>query len=76
MKRDEAEAILNLPKEQAIEIILQLAEKADQFDQLQGVAPTTPSGMTPTYLKPNRVKRKKKPAALFLSPGNRIGKDR
>ncbi len=61
MKRDEAEAILNLPKEQTIEIILQLAEKADQFDRLQGVSPTTPSGMTPTYLKPNKSKRKKKP---------------
>jgi hypothetical protein len=60
--RDEAIAILQLPKDNAVDIILALAEKAEKYDQLWGkVSPTTPSGMTPPYLKPNRGKRKKRP---------------
>lgn len=62
MTRDEAIAILQLPKDNAVDIILALAEKAEKYDQLWGkVSPTTPSGMTPPYLKPNRGKRKKRP---------------
>ena len=58
MKRDEATAVLKLPEEQAISIILELAEKAEKYDQLhEGVSPSTPSSMTPTYLKPNKTKK-------------------
>jgi transposase len=62
MTRDEAIAILEKPIDQAIDIILALAEKAENYDQICGeVTPTTPSGMTPVYLKPTRGKRKKRP---------------
>ena len=60
--RDEAIAILNKPIDEAVVQILALAEKADKYDQLCGdISPTTPSGMTPVYLKPPPSKRKKKP---------------
>jgi hypothetical protein len=62
MTRDEAIAILKLPTDEAVDSILDLAEKAEKYDQLCGeVSPTTPSGMTPPYLKPPRGKRKKRP---------------
>lgn len=62
MTRNEAIAILKRPRDQAIDIILALAEKAEKYDQICGeVSPTTPSGMTPVYLKPSRGKRKKRP---------------
>jgi len=62
MKRDEAIAILQLPQNQAINAILALAEKAEKYDQLCGeLSPTTPSGMTPPYLKPPKGKRKRRP---------------
>ncbi len=62
MTRDEAKAILALPHDKAIHAILDLAEKAEKYDQIVGgVSPTTPSGMTPPYLKPTRGKRKKRP---------------
>ena len=62
MTRDEAIAILQLPRDNAVDVILNLAEKAERYDQLWGkVSPTTPSGMTPPYLKPNRGKRRKRP---------------
>ncbi len=62
MTRDEAAAILELPREQAIDAILALSEKAEKFDQLRGeISPTCPSGMTPPYLKEPGKKRKKKP---------------
>ena len=52
MTRDEADAILALPREKAIDAILALSEKAEKFDQLRGdISPTCPSGMTPPYLK-------------------------
>jgi hypothetical protein len=60
MTRDEAAAILHMPEDQAIEMIIALAEKADKYDQLS-VSPTTPSGMTPPYLKPPGKRRKRKP---------------
>jgi transposase len=59
MTRDEAKAILALPHDKAIHAILALAEKAEKYDQIVGgLSPTTPSGMTPPYLKPTRGKRK------------------
>ena len=59
MKRS---SILNLQREKAIATILALAEKAEKYDRLLGqVSPTTPSGMTPVYLKPSHKKRKKPP---------------
>ena len=62
MTRDEALNILALPKEQAVEAILNLAEKAEKYEQVcTDISPTTPSGMTPTYLKPVKNKRKKRP---------------
>jgi hypothetical protein len=62
MTRDEAKAVLHMPADQAIDYILALAEKAEKYDQLCGqVTPTTPSGMTPTYLKPNPGRRRKRP---------------
>ena len=46
MTRDEAQAIVQLPIDEAIDRILCLAEKAEKYEQLCGeVSPTTPSGM-------------------------------
>jgi hypothetical protein len=62
MTRDEAAAIWKLPEEEAVEIILRLAEKAEKYDQQESpVGPTTPSGMTPPYLKPAANKKRKPP---------------
>ena len=62
MTRDEAIAVLKLPRDKAIDIILNLADKAEKYDQIKsGVSPNTPSGMIPVYLKPSRGKRKKRP---------------
>jgi hypothetical protein len=70
MTRDEAKTILALPQEKAIQFILALAEKAEKYDQIVGgVSPSTPSGMTPPYLKPTRGKRKKPPGRKKGHPG-------
>ena len=70
MTRDEAIVILNLQREEAIAKILALAEKAEKYDRLIGqVGPTTPSGMTPIYLKPSRKKRRKPPGRRKGHPG-------
>jgi transposase len=70
MTRDEAKAILALPQDKAIHAILALADKADKYDQIVGgVSPTTPSGMTPPYLKPTRGKRRKSPGRKKGHPG-------
>ena len=62
MTRDEAQAIVQLPIDEAVECILCLAEKAEKYEQLCGeVSPTTPSGMIPPYLKPAKSQRKKQP---------------
>jgi transposase len=62
MTRDEAIAILEKPRDQAVDIILALADKAEKYDHIYGdVSPTTPSGMTPVYLKSTHGKRKKRP---------------
>ena len=62
MTKDEAIAILDLPRPKAMEVILALAEKAEKYDDLtKEVSPTTPSSMTPIYLKPSSGERKKKP---------------
>ena len=67
MKREQALAILDLPRERAQAAIVALWEKAERWEQLQtsskdtSVAPTTPSGMTPVYLKPRASRRSKKP---------------
>ncbi|GAN32265.1 IS66 family transposase [Candidatus Brocadia sinica] len=61
MTRDEAIAILEMDREDAIQAILILAEKAENYDRLcDKPSPTTPSGMTPPYLKP-AGKRKRRP---------------
>ncbi len=69
MSREEALAILALPRDEAVERIVALAEKATLWDRhlheqataQSEVSPTTPSGMTPTYLKEAKNKRKKRP---------------
>jgi len=67
VKREEALAILDLPRHCAEQAILSLWEKAEQWEKLHPaaepntVSPTTPSGMTPVYLKPRTRKRCKKP---------------
>ncbi|MBW2219938.1 MAG: IS66 family transposase [Deltaproteobacteria bacterium] len=70
MTRDEAAAILELPRRKAIDAILNLALKAEKFDQLSDTfGPNTPSGMMPTYLKPPGKKRKRKPGRKKGHPG-------
>lgn len=69
MTQDEALAILDLPREQSVRILLALAEKAEKYDQLCQVSPTTPSGMTPAYLKPTVGKRPKPPGRKKGHPG-------
>ncbi len=60
MIRDEAIAILEMDREDAIQAILLLAEKAEKYDRLcDKPSPTNPSGMTPPYLKPTRKKKKR-----------------
>lgn len=62
MTRDEAIAILKMPRDKAVALILALADKAEKYDRLYSeVSPTTPSGMIPVYLKPRRGKGKKRP---------------
>ncbi len=67
MNREQARAILDLPRRQAEAAIVALWVKAEQWDQLQrasghtGVNPTTPSGMIPVYLKVKSRRRCKKP---------------
>jgi len=62
MTKDEAIAILDTPRDKAVDAIMALAEKAEKYDQLcNDISPTTPSGMTPVYLKPAKKKRKKRP---------------
>lgn len=75
MTRDEAAAILDLPRQQAIDAIMALAQKAEKFDQLcASVSPTCPSGMTPVYLKKPAKKRRKKPGQKKGHPG--VGRKR
>lgn len=70
MTRDEAAAILELPREQAIDEILALADKAEKFDRLCAESsPTCPSGQKPPYLKDPAKKRKKKPGRKKGHPG-------
>lgn len=59
MTRNEAIAILEMDREDAIQAILILAEKAEKYDRLcDKPSPTTPSGMIPPYHKPTSKKRK------------------
>jgi transposase len=70
MTRDEALAILDMERQQAVEVILFLAQKAERYDKEHpAVSPTTPSGMIPVYLKPVRGKRRKPPGRKEGHPG-------
>ncbi len=75
MKREEAIALLELPREQAISAVLTLAQKAEQWERLQNKgessaeSPTTPSGMRPVYLKPAARGRKRRPGRKRGHPG-------
>lgn len=77
MTREEALAILRLPREQAIAAILMLSEKAELWEQRHAQAansaasPTTPSGMIPKYLKPPSRRRRRKPGRKNGHPGTR-----
>lgn len=82
MSRVEALAILALPRDEAVERIMELAEKAALWDRhlnAQGtpeaaqseVSPTTPSGMTPAYLKETKKKRNTKPGNKKGHQGHR-----
>jgi transposase len=71
MTRDEALAILSLERQEAVAVILALAEKAEKYDRLSSqLSPTTPSGMTPVYLKPSHRKRRKPPGRGEGHPGS------
>lgn len=67
MTREQALAILELPRKRAEAAIVALWEKAERWEQIEAsskgmsLAPTTPSGMTPVYLKPSANRRRKKP---------------
>jgi transposase len=70
MTRDEAFAILDMERQQAVEVILFLAQKAERYDKEHPeMSPTTPSGMIPIYLKPVRRKRRKSPGRKEGHPG-------
>jgi len=70
MTRDEAIAILEMPRDKAVAFILHLADKAEKYDRLTSqLSPTTPSGMTPVYLKPPHRRRKKPPGRARGHPG-------
>ena len=73
MTRDEAIAVLQLPPDKAIDTILALAEKAEKYDQLCGhVTASTPSAMTPTYLKPTPQRRPKQPGRRKAMKGSTV----
>jgi transposase len=75
VNRAQALALVQLPREQAVNAILALAEKAERWDQLQAqgattpISPTTPSGMQPVYLKPRARRRAKTPGRKAGHPG-------
>lgn len=72
MTREEAVAILELPREEAIQAIQALAQKAEKYDQLVRADVATPSGQRPTYAKETtRNKHKKKPGRKKGHPGCR-----
>ena len=75
MNREQALAILDLPRSQAEAAMVALWEKAEQWDRFQAtaedpsVSPTTPSGMRPVYLKPSPSRRGKRPGRKPGHPG-------
>ncbi len=77
MRREQAIALLQLPREEAICAILELAQKAEQWERLRAqgehtaVSPTTPSGMRPVYTKPAARGRKRRPGRKRGHPGAR-----
>jgi hypothetical protein len=71
MTRDEAISLLEMPREQAIEAILKLAEKAEKYDlATYDPGPTAPSAMIPPYLKPTCDISQKKPGRPVGHPGS------
>jgi transposase len=75
MRREQAVALLELPREEAICAILALGEKAERWERLQEKgehtpdSPTTPSGMRPVYTKPAARGRKRRPGRKRGHPG-------
>jgi len=65
MTRDEATAILDLPREEAIAILMRLVDPGEETPS----SPTTPSGMIPVYHKPARRGRRKRPGQKSGHPG-------
>ena len=77
MRREQAIALLQLPREEAICAILELAQQAEQWQRLQkrgeatAESPTTPSGMRPVYTKPAARGRRRRPGRKRGHPGAR-----
>ncbi len=79
MSRGQALAILALPRDEAVERIRELADKAALWDRHlnehgtahSAVSPTTPSGMTPPYLKKAKKQRHRKPGSKKGHKGHR-----
>jgi transposase len=72
MSRAQAQAILDLPHEQALRAIMALIEKAQKWEQANpATSPTTPSGMQPVYSKPRPRRRARKPGRKPGHPGVR-----
>jgi transposase len=77
MKREDAIALLDMPRENAIIAILASAEKAEAWERLKAkgaatdTAPTTPSGMRPVYSKPAARGRRSRPGQKRGHPGVR-----
>lgn len=70
MNREEAIAILEMDREEAIAKIIELGGKAEKYDKLVANAEvSTPSGMKPVYEKPNSRKRRKRPGQKKGHPG-------
>lgn len=61
MDREEALKIYKLGEEVTVEKLLELSAEIDRLKGTSPTSPTTPSGQTPPFLKPNKKKRKKKP---------------
>lgn len=61
LTRDEAKKIIQSGEEATICKLQELSAEVDRLRGLSPHSPTTPSGQKPTFLKPTKRKRKKKP---------------
>ena len=81
MRREQAIALLQLPREEAICAILELGEKAEQWERLQKKgehtpdSPTTPSEMRPVYTKPAAPVSDNPDVCTRVSPAERLPRE-